>query len=116
MAAEKFKGIYKDGRLCSVPNCLSKEGGGVYSFHRIVRKDKTQSSKWIEQIGRLNSDGTEWQPKRDLICGKHFVGGKPSSDVLDPDYIPTLHMPNSRKRSYTVMDKERHKRVRILDF
>ena len=34
-----------------------------------------------------------WEPgKWDLVCGHHFVTGKPSSDPDHPDYKPSLNL------------------------
>ena len=99
------------GRYCSVPLCQTKEGPGISIFN-VLRKDKSQSSKWIERINRLNPDGSAWEPrKRDFVCEKHFFEGKPSKDQLDPDYVPTLLMPKSHQKSYKIQDKLRHQRV-----
>ena len=61
-------------------------------FFRVKRKSsESRTLCWAIAINRKNKDGTLWMPSTfSLICGKHFIGGKPVDDKNDPDFIPSI--------------------------
>ena len=61
-------------------------------FFRVKRlKSESRTLCWAIAINRKNKDGTLWMPTSfSLICGKHFIGGKPVNDKDDPDFIPSI--------------------------
>ena len=62
------------------------------TFSRVKRlKSESRTLCWAIAINRKNKDGTLWMPSTfSLICGKHFIGGKPVNDKDDPDFIPSI--------------------------
>ena len=61
-------------------------------FSRVKRlTSESRTLCWAIAINRKNKDGTLWMPSTfSLICGKHFIGGKPVNDKNDPDFIPSI--------------------------
>ncbi|KAK2185556.1 hypothetical protein NP493_228g01004 [Ridgeia piscesae] len=60
------------------------------SFH-IFPVDQKRRDKWIVAVKRVNSDGSGWQPTRyTVLCGEHFMTGRPRDDPHHPDYIPSV--------------------------
>ena len=103
--SEPLKAKYNKGHYCCIEKCNSRQGREDYSFHKLLRKNQEQTSLWIKAVGRLN-----WTPSQnDLICGKHFVGGKPSRTRTSPDYVPSLHLKGMKPK--TQQDLSRHERV-----
>ena len=114
MAENEGKKKYKSGRNCAVVGCNSRQGRDETKFFHVVRKQyPLQGEAWVTAIARINPDGTPWQPSRfSLICGHHFIQGKPSTIVDSPDYIPTI-FPTGHRKEATPNDIDRLERVRF---
>ena len=114
MAENSEKKKYKSGRNCCVVGCSSRQGRDETKFFHVLRKQyPEQGQAWVTAISRINPDGTPWQPSRfTLICGHHFIQGKPSTIVDSPDYIPTI-FPTEHRREATTNDIDRLERVRM---
>jgi hypothetical protein len=96
------------GRYCCVVECHSNEGkdGESTKFFSIPKRNSEQQGKWIIAINREN-----WVPtKKAVVCGKHFVGGKPSPTRADPDYVPSI-FPTAHKKARSEGDVSRFKRA-----
>ncbi len=97
--------------LCVVFGCSKRSGRDKdISFYRIPKIIKTKGEKgeqlsrkrrlgFLSAIGR--ADLTEKILINDRICSRHFVSGKPANllDTMNPDWLPTLNMGNSKERS-----------------
>ena len=83
--------LYK-GRYCSVVNCHNSQGCENVRFFSVTRKrDLVQTEKWIKAIDRKNANGTPWIPgKRAIICDKHFIHERMSTNPGDPGYVPSI--------------------------
>ena len=91
----KAKKIPGQHTSCSVVACGSKAWKTVPKprFFRFPSRDKLQKQLWVAIIGRLNPDGSLWQPKNhDYICSNHFVGGMYSRTRGDVNYTPSLNV------------------------
>ena len=113
MAENEVKKRYKSGRNCCVVGCSSRQGRDETKFFHVVRKQyPLQGQAWVTAIARINPDGTPWTPSPyTLICGQHFIQGKPSNIADSPDYIPTI-FPTGHRREATANDVDRLERVR----
>ena len=58
-----------------------------------------------------NPDGSEWEPKKALICSDHFLGDIHREERNHPDYKPSI-FPTSHVRPSTEIDLQRHERAR----
>ena len=111
--------------ICVVLGCSKRSGRDKdVSFYRlpkiIVRKGQR-----IEQLSRRRREGfisaisradlTEKILSNDRICSRHFLSGKPASleDELNPDWLPTQNLGNSKTR--TDASKDRYDRMRRRD-
>ena len=106
------KSVFKSGHYCCVVNCHKRTGRDKVSFFHVNRANKTQTDMWCQAIRRENPDGSLWRPSpHSKICGAHFIKGKPSRDVNDPDYVPSKlgHL-----KPKTEQDIARHERVRLM--
>ena len=58
---------------CSVPTCASRASKDLpVSFHSFP-KDAKVLKAWLENLQRVNKDGSGWQPKQSSkICSQHF--------------------------------------------
>ena len=76
-------------------------------FFRVKRlKSESRTLCWAIAINRKNKDGTLWMPTSfSLICGKHFIGGKPVNDKNYPDFIPSIFPSPEQSNSN---DEEHH--------
>ena len=74
----------------------------------------------MEAIGKNIRDGSLPAPyKKSMICGYHFISGKPGNSNLDPDYVPTLNlpgMPGSKSINELINAKRRFLRVILWIF
>ena len=53
----------------------------IFTYLKIKRKDASLTEKWTRAIDRKNKDGSKWVPSKSVvICGKHFINGRPSDD------------------------------------
>ena len=88
---KRAKTLYK-GHYCSVVNCHNSQGCENVRFFSVIRKrDLVQTEKWIKAIDRTNLDGTPWIPgKRAIICEKHFIRERMSTNPGDPGYVPSI--------------------------
>ncbi|XP_076083481.1 uncharacterized protein LOC143054364 [Mytilus galloprovincialis] len=76
------------------------------SFHKFP-KDKNRCSLWIAALKRDNPDGSQWEPtKNSVLCGEHFISGKPCDDQTHPDYIPTVFAHTKLLVSQEQLDKK----------
>ena len=48
-----------------------------------------------------------------LICGKHFVSGKPSNDTANPDYTPTIFESHGNPKSQDDMERFERAKKRL---
>ena len=109
MAEKDAKKI--SGKNCCVVDCSAKYLRENCGFFRVIRADKIQSDKWIKAINRINPDGSPWKPsEHTVICGAHFLHGKPSKMTDDPDYVPSK-FPTKHRREATEQDAQRMDRV-----
>ena len=61
-----------------------------------------------------NADGSQWYPKpADLICSKHFIGGKKSETDLSPSYAPTIFCSEYKFDSVQARSKSKIARYKI---
>ena len=83
--------LYK-GHYCCVVNCHNSQGCKNVRFFSVTRKrDLVQTEKWIKAIDRKNPDGTPWIPgKKAIICEKHFIHERMSTNPVDPGYVPSI--------------------------
>ncbi|ELU17812.1 hypothetical protein CAPTEDRAFT_194947 [Capitella teleta] len=59
------------------------------SFH-MFPVDSERRKRWTDAVGRILADGSPWAPlANSVLCGNHFVQGRPSKDADNVDYIPT---------------------------
>ncbi|KAF4527311.1 hypothetical protein B566_EDAN001086 [Ephemera danica] len=73
-------------KSCSVLGCKQRysKGSGI-SFHRFPAESQIKDL-WIKALARHN-----WQPSSySLVCGKHFLTGRPSAEPDHPDFIPNV--------------------------
>ena len=105
---QRYKGHY-----CCAVGCHNNEGSSenIRFFNVIRKKDPVQTEEWIKKIKRVKPDGTPWRPSRATkLCGVHFKSGHFSTEVNDPDYIPSL-FPTRHVAPKTENDVARAKRV-----
>ena len=93
---EKKNGYKFGGRSCCVVGCTMtyKKARDLklnISFFKVIRKELDLTLLWTKAINnRKNKDGTPWTPKQNtVICGLHFVSGKPNISPDHPDYVPS---------------------------
>ena len=92
---EKKNGYKFGGRSCCVVGCTMtyKKARDLklnISFFKVIRKELDLTLLWTKAINRKNEDGTPWIPKQNtVICGLHFVSGKPNISPDHPDYVPS---------------------------
>ena len=95
-------------KSCCVWGCTSRyKPSSNLSFHNFpsnrTERGKTQRAAWVAKVGRLNevinvscasSQATNlWEPSKwSVVCGRHFISGKPHPDPNHPDYCPSLYM------------------------
>ncbi|XP_070552402.1 uncharacterized protein [Ptychodera flava] len=65
------------------------------SFHRFPKSsaDRERRDRWIQAVKKSKRDGSRWSPgKHAVLCGAHFISGKPSSpwNRTHPDWVPTF--------------------------
>ena len=96
--------------LCVVFGCGSRsdreKGIGFYRIPSVINNKSTfeeeltteRREKWIQAISRGDTKAKDVL-KRERVCGKHFVSGKPSPywDKHNVDWVPTLEL---GKKSY----------------
>ena len=100
------------GNACCVVGCTNKQEEKKVSFFRVIRKrNPEQTEPWIKAINRVNIDGSPWIPSAyQLICGAHFISGKPNTSPIHPDYVPSIFPTNHVKRQATQSDLDRMER------
>ena len=99
----------KGGRVCCAVDCHERQGQDPsISFFKVKSKrNPSRSEAWIRAIKRDNEDGTPWQPTEySVLCGRHFISGKPSDIPSSPDYAPTIFSTGHCKPA-TMQDVER---------
>lgn len=74
-------------------------------------KSEERTLAWAKAINRKNKDGSLWMPtKHSLICGNHFLSGRPSNNPNSPDFVPSLFTSEEQKKRQkpkTVQDQNR---------
>ena len=101
------------GRVCCAVDCHERQGQDPsISFFKVKSKrNPARSEAWIRAIKRDNEDGTPWQPNDySVLCGRHFITGKPSDIPSSPDYAPTIFT-TGHCRPASMQDVERLNRV-----
>ena len=81
------------GVYCCVEGCHSNNirDSGIISFHKFPKDDPNQADLWINAVRKKGKDGNPWKPTSNaVICSKHFVDGKMSSDKNNSAYVPTI--------------------------
>ena len=82
------------------------------TFYYVKRKSLAQTAAWVQAIHRENEDKSDWQPSSStVICSRHFITGKYSTEFNHPDYAPSLHLPGRKPK--TPQDLARQDRVSI---
>ena len=78
---------------CCVVGCTVRRnkrskclGVGLYR----IPADINERRAWIKAISRKNWKPRSWD--KIVVCGRHFVCGRPSHTIGDVDYFPTLYM------------------------
>lgn len=95
--------------LCVVVGCSKRSGRDKdVSFYRIpkVITGKGEAKEKLSRRRRagflsaiMRADLTEKVLANDRICSRHFLSGKPAEllDEKNPDWLPTLHLGNSKE-------------------
>lgn len=79
---------------CCVIGCTTRRDNrsralGIGLFR--IPANKRRRAAWVSAISRK-----KWEPhKWDVVCGRHFVSGRPVDCIEDVDYRPTLLMRGS---------------------
>ena len=103
--------------ICVVLGCSKRSGRdkdvSFYRLHKII----VRKGQRIEQLSRRCREGfmsaisradlTEKILNNNRICSRHFLSGKPASleDELNPDWLPTQNLGNSKTRSDARCDR-----------
>ena len=105
----------KYGKTCCVVGCHHserKKPENVIFYCFPSRKigliyENERRQKWIKAVNRINPDGTPWEPNNDSrICSEHFAGGRRSTIIESPSYIPSIFPTNHvEKKSQTQVDR-----------
>jgi len=69
-------------KVCCVLNCKTSGVYSTLSFHKFPTKQKVRDA-WLHNLNRRN-----FVVKNQVMCGKHFIDGKPTKDHP----LPVLHM------------------------
>lgn len=78
---------------CAVFGCSLSRGKRTKAlnigFFNLPEKNLRKRRQWIAVISRK-----DWKPdkKGHVVCGRHFVSGRPSDNPDDIDYCPTKYM------------------------
>ena len=68
LLGKKLKPLPKGRIKCCVPGCDSHNNKiPKPSFHRFPARNHEQCKLWIKAINKKNPDGSDWQPKGQLI-------------------------------------------------
>ena len=78
------------------------------SFHKFP-KDENKCALWLTALKKNNPGGTVWMPtKNSVLCGAHFISGKPSNNSKHPDYAPSMFAHTSTATTQGQMDQKPH--------
>ncbi|KAG1687951.1 CUE domain-containing protein 2 [Nymphon striatum] len=70
---------------CTNHNMMYGDNYVNISFH-VFPKNPERRVKWVAAVRRKG-----WAPTNTtVICGKHFILGKPNADSSHPDYVPSI--------------------------
>ncbi|XP_048000533.1 uncharacterized protein LOC125237470 [Leguminivora glycinivorella] len=89
---------------CCVVSCENTSYNTNCAFYKFPQAywKMDQRTKWIEAVRKINTgtDEAQWNPRNhDHICSAHFVGGKKTTVLKSPSYIPTIFAPVGSKSS-----------------
>ena len=104
--------------LCVVIGCTKRSGRDKdVSFYRIPKVvthrgkqehelTKKRRAGFLAAISRDCFQGSSVL-ENDRICSRHFISGKPAYlfDETNPDWLPTLHLGHTKKRSSREISK-----------
>ena len=81
-------------RRCAVLRCsvtdLSLPQRKFSNFHS-ANRNREKRELWKDALGRVNSDGSPWSPKKNhVVCNDHFTTGMHSMSRYDTDYCPSI--------------------------
>ena len=81
-------------RRCAVLRCsvtdLSLPQRKFSNFHS-ANRNREKRELWKDALGRVNSDGSPWSPKKNhVVCNDHFTTGMHSMSRYDTDYCPNI--------------------------
>ena len=119
-------------KSCCVWGCTALYRSGVNLGFYKFPKDVDRRRDWVRKISRAKVVSSTvspsgvcasnvvplWEPgKWDLVCGRHFVTGKPSSDPDHPDYKPSLNLKSFESSSRGKISRYNRtlKRRRLFD-
>ena len=97
---------YKGGRYCCVKDCHSRQGRDDVRFFSFPKKNKEQFEKWTIRVKRENFVPNAFT----VICGHHFVKGKPDVSPDSPDFAPSI-FPTLHCKAKKVSDLQRYNRA-----
>lgn len=103
--------IYK-GKQCCVKNCQARSGRkeSIRLFRARRARNSEQNRLWAQALNFANLDGSlKYPTKNDRVCSKHFVSGAPSSEVSNPDFVPSI-FPTQHVKSKSNVDYQRWQR------
>ena len=75
------------GKSCFAVGCTNRSRKGlVFSFIDRFSEDAVRREQWVSVVGHKNWNPTQYS----WICSAHFVSGSKNSDLLSPDYVPSI--------------------------
>ncbi|KAJ8704404.1 hypothetical protein PYW07_011592 [Mythimna separata] len=96
-------------RTCCVIKCvnINTPWKSEVKFYKFPQKHSLQRTRWVQAV--RDNNGPWWRPDSgSLICGEHFVKGKPDDCPKNVDYAPSVfaNMKKPEIKSRTVSVKE----------
>ncbi|GFY19438.1 THAP-type domain-containing protein [Trichonephila clavipes] len=93
----------KLGTMCSAVGCSMRSGTNLLSAIKMYRFP-TNPSRRLQWEAALQRKNWKANPKS-VLCNKHFITGKPSSDAEHPDYVPSIFASMKNKGSSSSVNR-----------